>query len=499
MLRLAEHDRGQLTWAAPLALALFALLVRLALLWRTGFDGLYGQDPFAYLDYTAALRAALAHGQVPPAFFWPIGYPVLGVALSTLLPLSVATQAVNVASGVLVAVLVCLMVREILGARPYATLAGLGAGMIVAGAGQLLISSLCTMSDAVSVFWATLSAFALLRFRHHHAARWVALAGFALGWAAMTRWVYALLVPAWVMALAVELREARPLLRASIVAGVFFALALAPQAALMLKNASADPAAFMGDAQVYSWSPINAFRSDIVNADGHFSYLWTIGNFYSLPFIEPDYMPVWFTPLVLLGIWALVKRWTEFALLLGWLVVMWGFLAGVEWENWRFPLAFYTPVAVLAGVGLGSLFDRAPVRSRRLIAAWLGVGLLVACTWGIYDARAFIGRQLDERSIVSWLDTRVPADASILTFGETATLEHFTPYRIVEMWSETPASVQAIARQGKDIFVLLDVDNVESQWQGLAPQVNFQALRDHFHLQTVASRGAYVLYAVENR
>ena len=83
-----------------------------------------------------------------------------------------------------------------------------------------------------------------------------------------------------------------------------------------------------------------------------------------------------------------------------------------------------------------------------------------------------------------------------MTFGETATFEHFTSFRVVEMASETPDSVERIARAGKDTFIMLNVENVESQWQGLAPQVNLQALQDHFVVRTIATRGAYVLYSV---
>jgi hypothetical protein len=56
--------------------------------------------------------------------------------------------------------------------------------------------------------------------------------------------------------------------------------------------------------------------------------------------------------------------------------------------------------------------------------------------------------------------------------------------------------VEQIAQNAKDVFVLLNVENVESQWQGLAPQLNFQALDDRFVLAPIASRGAYVLYSV---
>ena len=41
------------------------------------FDGLYGQDPFAYFYYsTGALRDSLLELRRPPPFFWPPGYPV---------------------------------------------------------------------------------------------------------------------------------------------------------------------------------------------------------------------------------------------------------------------------------------------------------------------------------------------------------------------------------------------------------------------------------------
>ena len=51
---------------------------------RVPFDGLYGQDAYAYLDYAGALRTALLNGSPPPPFFWPIGYPLHIVAFSWL-------------------------------------------------------------------------------------------------------------------------------------------------------------------------------------------------------------------------------------------------------------------------------------------------------------------------------------------------------------------------------------------------------------------------------
>jgi hypothetical protein len=89
-----------------LFLFLVALLVRVAMALIFQFDGLYGQDPFAYL-------------QPPPPFFWPIGYPLL-VVLGTLVvgvqPL--AGQLVSIIAGALIAPLVFLIVCAI-GALQY--------------------------------------------------------------------------------------------------------------------------------------------------------------------------------------------------------------------------------------------------------------------------------------------------------------------------------------------------------------------------------------------
>src|SRR5215213_10787941 len=88
-----------------------ALLARLA--WP--FDGLYGQDAFAYFRFARALWPWLLHGERLPIYYWPAGYPLL-VALA--LPLfggsSTAGQAVSLASVAVAAGGTFLLCRELL-------------------------------------------------------------------------------------------------------------------------------------------------------------------------------------------------------------------------------------------------------------------------------------------------------------------------------------------------------------------------------------------------
>src|SRR5438874_12410230 len=101
-------------WLLPVGLFAFALLVRVVAIGLTQFDGLYGQDAFAYYDYARELWQRVHNLQAPEPFWWPLGYPALvalAFSLGGLTP--PAAQAVSVVSGALVAPLVYGWVREI--------------------------------------------------------------------------------------------------------------------------------------------------------------------------------------------------------------------------------------------------------------------------------------------------------------------------------------------------------------------------------------------------
>ncbi|MBI4786842.1 MAG: phospholipid carrier-dependent glycosyltransferase [Chloroflexi bacterium] len=500
----------QLARLAPIGLLLFALLVRVVFVWQTGFDGLYGQDSFAYLDYAAAMKAALAQGPAPPPFFWPIGYPALVVILSAFAPLATAAQFVNVAAGALAAVLTFLITRELLRGQPGALIGSLFAGALVAVAGQMLISSVVAMSDATALLAVTLSAFGMIRFHRTRTLAWLALAGFALGWAVTTRWVYALLIPVWGAAFVAGKWDADERGRSRIyfffprssafirvlILLAFFLLALSPQIALIAHHASRGVVSHIGNAEIIEWNLAHAWQSELVNSDGRFSYARPVGVFYTLPLVHPDYVPLWFTPLLALGLWAL-RRLRFFLIMIGgWIGAVWIFLIGITWENWRFPLAFFPPLAILGGIGLNAIVKHAPPLQAKVIAGWLGLGLLVALAWGLGDAGKFVERHLSERATANWVSAQLPAGATVITFGLTATLSHYSSLRVVEISEESPDSVQTVARNGGEVFVLLNTENIESQWPGRAPQINFHALRDRFGLRVVGTRAPYTLYSV---
>ncbi|MFN8447321.1 MAG: glycosyltransferase family 39 protein [Anaerolineae bacterium] len=205
----------------------FAISLIARLVFTTRFDGLYGQDAYAYYNYAQSMARG---GDLAP-FFWPLGYPALLASGFALFGATALTaQAINLLLGALIAGLVYLLARQVGVGRSGA----LAAGLIAALCGQAIQSSIVVMADIPALAWALLSAVTLLEYLRADRLRWLVFAALLLALACVTRWLYLALVPAW--GAAVLLTWKRPRWRHLLVAGAAAALVLLPQAAVSLHS-----------------------------------------------------------------------------------------------------------------------------------------------------------------------------------------------------------------------------------------------------------------------
>jgi hypothetical protein len=155
-----------LAWILPGVLVLVAVTGMVA---THGFDGLYGQDAFGYVNYALGpLREALARGAGLPAFGQPPGFPTVIAAISFVVgPDARIGLGVSIVAGALVPVMTALVASEALGRRlggGRAVIAvPLVAALVAALPGQLWQSSAVAMSDTLSVALATTGAWAACR------------------------------------------------------------------------------------------------------------------------------------------------------------------------------------------------------------------------------------------------------------------------------------------------------------------------------------------------
>jgi hypothetical protein len=597
--RLARTARSLPDGRAALLLAGLAVAAALAARLAWPFDGLYGQDAFAYFRYARGLWPWLLRGEPLPIYYWPAGYPLL-VALA--LPLfgwsSAAGQAVSMASIGAAAGCTFLLCRELLPDAPGGRLAAWVAGLAVASCGDALRAGLVTMSDALALACCTAAIWALACYRRTwrypdegRGARWLALSAAALGWAVITRWVSGLLaVPMALFVVCVFLTKDDPStsLRAAgrrtknhsntmpqldsgtdvighsslvirlrrmiahgVIACILGALIVVPQVVWSQRT----PESLSQHQWVVAWNIANIWRRDFVTVDGAQHYRLPVGAYYLAHMAWPSMLFPLLAAFCLPGaLWlARGRRWPALALLVGWPLLLWLFLSAIPFENARFILPALPALAVLAGLGFGWVYewttdDREPTTGdrrpmmyewttdggrpteddrrrtvelssivhrpssmvtttslqqpvRRLERIILVIGLFVSLigslAWGLRDYRALVAYKNDQLALVDWARSYLPPNATLITFGATLTLQHYTDADVRELFYLAPPDLDAIAQQPRPAYLLLDVGNIESQWAGLRPQQDYSYLQEHPGLQVVGQRGQYTLFRLK--
>ncbi|HEX8967909.1 MAG TPA: glycosyltransferase family 39 protein [Chloroflexota bacterium] len=495
---LARATAGQ----ALAALALLVIVPASAIAASRGFDGLYGQDAYAYFDYASGpVRQSILHLAPLEAFFWPPGYPVL-VALASLVigPVPLAGQIVSLVMGGLVAVLTARLAREVWPGDPARALV---AGLSVGVSGQLWQSSLVVMADTTGLALATFSALALVRYASNGRFGWLAAASAAIAWATLARWIYGLVaIPFAAYALWALSRE-RPRrlalahgLAASVLALAILGPLLGPSV-LGLMHDPTQPATFAGNLQVYSWSPLNAARRDFFTADGHLQYALPNGVYYA---IAPANLAL-FGPL--LAAWIVVGayaargwRWPTLTLIVGWAAIVYAFHAGAPWQNFRFTLAYLPPLAILLATGLLSAWRSVGRRLRGAVGLCAALGLLLAAGDAVRVVERFIDTKDQDLALVRWTQVSTPPAAQLLTFGPTLTFRHYSGLVVFDLFDLSQSELSSMLAAPTARYALVDESSLDSQWLGQAPANNFSLVRERAGLTLLGSHGSYRLYRV---
>jgi len=497
---------AQLAFGAPLWLFVLALGVRLAVLGAFGLDGLAGQDAFAYLQCSREILHP-PHGQLPCSdFYWPWGYPVLA-ALSMLATQSVlfGAQLASMVTGAALAPLSYWLVTECAltgAARLQQRNIACAAGLMVALGGMLMLSSVAVMSDAPGLFWATLSACLLLRWRRRAGARgtwWLPAAAMALALAIVTRWIYAALLPPFGVFVIVTMRgefrrlplkQWMPLLLA---AGLFFLIVAAQVHLTRLASTPLLDRGWLAD-----WSLRNAVRTSFENSEGHFSFRLPPLIFYATPLFHPLYLFPLLTACVFNGAWQL-RRSHTLLLLGGWCATIYLYLIGIPQENLRFPLALFTPVAVFASVGifcipLPTRWPKSTSLHRSVRWLLLAAATLAALPFSYRALDRFHTAAASQLADIRYLQSQLPATATVLTFELSIALDYYTQLKIVDLYAQSPQSLSPLVCGGDAVYVYVREQKLESQWAAKSPARNFHWLGDQVGLQPIGLHGDWTLY-----
>lgn len=448
-----------------------SFVIRVGIVAFHGFDGLYGQDAFAYYDFSLDLIDFVTNRNPPPPFHWSIGYPmILGSTMLVTQVSETIALSLSLIMGSLLSVFVYIIAIQLKIRPAYAFVAGL----LMALSGQALQSSVVIMSDIPALFMALLSMVCLLQYINTYRRIYLLICAFAISFAVIIRLNYAVLPPLYFVLFLMTLKS-RWHIFDLLLTVPFIIVAQVPQLVYSRYN----PSNLLDHAWVDGWSVSNFFTNQFVNIDGTFQYEHINLLFYAYPTYDERYLSLLLTLFIIIGVIVLIRSriWHQVVLLLGWILLPYLFLSGIPYQNIRFALIILPPVIILLALGLQTLVTL-QYRIKWAFVILCLAGILHTAIVGFDYANSFVEHHQSEKGVVTWIDDKVPPDATIYTFGSTLTLQHYTDLNVIQIFYETPNTLNQRWFRGQVDYLLLNVWQIENQWQGRDPQANYHWFRD---------------------
>jgi 4-amino-4-deoxy-L-arabinose transferase-like glycosyltransferase len=480
-----------------LLLFVISFAFRLILILVFQFDGLYGQDSYAYYDYAHAFYTSFLNLHVPPNFYWPIGYYALTALLSFLTggDIGYAALLISLNAGALCSGVVYLLAYELLKENreeQERKKTALYAGLIVCFTGILVKSSIVIMSDGLGLLFASLCMLYVVKYYRTQKLLHITLSWIFLAFAVMTRYAHFLFLIPFLVCLAYIFGK-YTYNRATVAKHFIFALfagfiVFLPQLYYIIKYGIAYlPQEEDARSWVMGWSPLNFFSKDFSTRDGTMHYrLWN-SLYYLSPVFHPLYLSV-FGFAFLYGLFLLIKK-KQFQILsffIIWNLFLYFYLAGSPYQSLRYTLSYLPGLAIISAIGLSYLKFRSIL---------LPVGIAALIIFDVYHIRNFAEEKQNELSVVNWVNNNVPSGAQLFSFDITPTLSHYSKIKPHEFYFFSQDELINIIDSSKaEIYFIMPEEKLNTQWKDLPIEKNFNFLKLTYNLFPVAELRNYRAY-----
>ncbi|HEX2909161.1 MAG TPA: hypothetical protein VH186_00030 [Chloroflexia bacterium] len=472
------YQGEKLRLVAPWLVFAFALSLNFWSVWRSGFDGLYGQDPYSYFAHAVELytRQSLFHHwqweTTARLLYWPFGYPgLLALVFYLTGPTPGAAQLSSLLCWAAVAGLVTAIGQNLLVNH---NLTGPAAGLMVALSPLGRQAAISIMADAAALFWTSLGLWLALKIKPSGVVitaklnyLYAAGAGMAMGLAGITRYAALTALPLLPLILARQAGGGRK--RAFIMLGLAFGLAALVYLPQFIIN-QLYPDSFWTDSWLADWSPLNAFQTSFTTRDGFAAYGMPPLLFYLVyPLINLHFLTAGILLLCgagLLTLWRVESRFVLFLLLLWWVLPVTAF-SGIPYESERFSLTFLPPLALLAGSGadsLGRWFRLKPKQWKVAGAGLAGfsvVGLLLVSQ---HHLDGFMAVKANDLATARQVEEQLPAQATLITFDLSLTFDHYTRLKIRDLWFLDGPEINNLVNSQPAVYLLADPQKMANQW-----------------------------------
>ena len=444
-----------------------------------GYHGLNGQDTHDYLRIARTWTAWMAGAPRPVMVEHPHGYPMAGAMLGMVVGSEHLALRIISAGAMLV---LLLLVRGLL-RRSFPGSARIDLLVLLAlGTSPFLLRySLMVMSDIPSTVLVFTTYVCAVRWWIDQRVQWLIAALVAAGLAITVR----LAVAPMLMALALILIHGES--KGRMGRWLFVAATTAVCCAVLLLNVPLEEVwGILMRSPLGEWSPMNLIRRDFRLDDGDLHYtVPNIGYVISV-FGHPGFL------LMGAGLLPFLRRSDlrpVHARIAAFLVVCYLlFIGGMPFQNFRMLVLAQPLVAVLLFPAFARAWGWLQAKGLRL--SWF-VGVLLLAQAGLL-ARAmapFVHQASIERDLAAQVNALRPA--RVYTHGMGGALNTYCPdVAVTELW------YGVIVRFDPGSLVLVRPANLEEQWEGLPPAINWERAIQQGTDQLMTHQDGWILVRV---
>jgi hypothetical protein len=482
-----------------------SFVFRLLLLLVFKFDGLYGQDAYGYLNYTKAFYNSLTGLQVPPYFYWPIGFPLLASVFTIFTAGNVwlAGLLVSLNSGSLCAGFVYLLAYDLFPETEIQQRKkiALYAGIITAFIPLLVKSSIVLMSDSLGIMYASWSMWQAVKYTNTFKLKHLIYAAVTLSLSVMTRYGYGLLViPVLIFIIYSsannKIKAVKIILDISI-GTVIGIVVFSPQLFYIFQhgipNFHTEDGLGVWPAM---WSPLNFFRKDFTTFDGTMHYrMWNV--LYNLsPAFHPFYLSL-FGFAFLAGAYLLIKKKNSKVIIFssGWFLVYYLFFSGGAYQALRFLISFLPVMVIISSYGIAEIKVKNSYKKTFLYAC-----LAVFVVFILYHMKEFTVQKDKEFEVVNWVNANIPDSSTVFAFDVTLAVNHYSKIKADELFNNKIDDLKnKIDSARNNIYFILPVENIKTQWKGLPLEKKYDFITGNYPVQAIGKVNKFTILELQKK
>lgn len=421
------------------------------------FDGLYGQDAYEYLRYAEAIKNFLITGDNPGDYYWGIYYPVFGSILSFVVPnIVLSLQFISILSLIVCSIYVEKIIRLIWKDTSFQNIPFLFFTL----SPIILIHSFLIMSDILTCCLITLAFYHLLWYLETKKNSAIFLGILFCILSVLTRYASAVILFPISCTVLFQLIKNKNF-KALFVSFLIIIVVIIPHVCIRLQN-SFD---FLSNQWLQNWDFLNLFEKDFYTIDGEIH-----NKTFNLIYIFfPIFHPI-FSFLGVIIIFVALRHKVNFSfkyaklIMLG--IILYAlFLGGIPCQAKRFMILAF-PLIIILFYPVIKLFCTS-FKFHKLV---FFVIFSIQLTLTMYFALPFLNRNKLEKTICNNVSSYQGNTIYIFDI-DLALRGRKLKFKYENLYFKKYTAFE------KDALVLINEKQLEKQWKGKNPLINWENIQ----------------------